>query len=185
MPDKKQDASFAIPAHLKLAWITIVSALLVVHLWSGRVNEVTLQLLLLLSIPWLPQVIESLKIGGFEIKSRLVDLEGQVEDHRKELERQQDMVNRLVTFSMSGNIDGHLQRIYNAKNRFRKGMPAHVPFDGHNPAVRNELCYLRDHGFIHQIDIDRLALDQNLAELINHTPTGEWYVELREKVEGR
>lgn len=186
MPDKKAELPFSIPPHFKLIWSVIISALFVIHLSSRKVDQVTLELLLLLSMPWILQVIESLKLpGGIEIKARLGTLENTVEDHRKDLEKQQEVVNMLVTFSMSGNIYGHLQRIYNAKNRTKQGQHALVPFDRNNPAVRSELCYLRDHGFIHQIDVDGLRQDENLAEVVGLTPTGEWYVELREKAEGR
>lgn len=180
------DIYFAIPPYFKLIWVAIIFALFVIHLVSGKVDQVTLELLLLLSIPWILQVVESLKLpGGIELKVRVGKLEDSVEDQRKDLERQQDIINKLVTFSMSGNIYGHLQRVYYAKIAIKNGQARHLGFDKNNPAVRNELSYLRDHGYIHQIDIDNLFHDQNLAEVVNLTPTGEWYVELREKAEGR
>lgn len=186
MHNKANEISFSIPPYFKFLWVVVIIALFVFHLVSGKVDQVTLELLLLLSIPWILQVIESLKLpGGIELKVRIGKLEDAVEDQRKDLEQQQDIVNKLVTFSMSGNIYGHLQRIYYAKIAMKNGQTRHLGFDKNNPAVKEELCYLRDHGYIHQIDVDNLFHDQNLAEIVNLTPIGEWYVQLREKAEGK
>jgi hypothetical protein len=185
MHNKTSDISFLIPPYFKLLWVIIISVLFVIHLVSGKVDQVMLELLLLLSMPWILQVIESFKLpGGIELKVRIGKLENTVEDQKKELERQQDVVNKLVTFSMSGNIYGHLQRIYYAKIAMKNGQTRHLGFDKNNPAVREEFSYLRDHGYIHQINVDNLFHDQNLAEIVNLTPIGEWYVQLREKAEG-
>lgn len=80
---------------------------------------------------------------------------------------------------MSGFIYGKLQQIYYAQKEQRPLVYAHI-----GQTVRREMRFLTDSGYIEDLKIDELKDGDDLAAKVRLTPAGEWYVELRERLEG-
>ena len=136
-----------------------------------------LVLLVLALLPWISTIIESIELpGGGKVEFRKIVHE--VQQQRQQLDAQQEIVNRLVIFSMSHLIFQHLQGIYHSS---RSG--GEYLFQGDLEAFRRDLRYLRDNGYLHHFHVRELHQGQNLAEVLRLTPVAEFYVDLREKLE--
>lgn len=91
-----------------------------------------------------------------------------------------DMLEKLLAFSMAGFIYGHLQTLYFAKRNQKPMIYDHI-----GQTVRREIQFLTDNGYIKHVSQDELRAETDLSQRLDLTPAGEWYVELREAMEGR
>jgi hypothetical protein len=121
------------------------------------------------------------RLGPFEINRKLDELTAQGHELRKEideqqqkLEQQQELINKLVVYSMSASIYRHLWHIARS--------PEYLY---HNePWFQRQMYFLSDNGFIQPRASTFLVFDQalegrNLGEVSKLTPIGEFLLELR------
>lgn len=155
-------------------WAGAVLALVAAHMTSEalRIDEITLGLLVLAVLPWLLDLVKSIRVGDFELELR--DLERQVDRQDEVLQRQQRQINELVRYSMSASVFRHLCGIALLR-RYE-----YV----HGDADRRELYFLRDAGYIRPrsgdfVDFGPDLHKQNLADLAEPTPIGWTCIRLR------
>jgi hypothetical protein len=152
-----------------LHWVSTVGGLLLSWPTVGL-------LAILLFFKPLNRLAKELTKGGGDISLRL----GQFELHRKlheltvRLDEQQELINKLVVYSMSASIYRHLWHI------------AHSPeYLYHNePWFQRQMYFLSDNGFLQPMESRFLIFDhnlegRNLAEVTKLTPIGEFLVRLR------
>jgi hypothetical protein len=89
-----------------------------------------------------------------------------------------EILKKLIGFSMSGYIYGHLQKLCLSRRAAKSLIYKRI-----DETVRAEFQFLIDHGYIRHIDVKSLQSDENLAARLEPTPAGEWYVDLREQLE--
>ena len=182
----KKQSELNIPNYIRFIWSGIALILIIVRLlWSDiKIDEITLGLLIIGSLPWFLSIIETTKLpGGIEIKMRVLERavqnqEQEVQEQKLKLYRQQEIIHKLVAYSMSGFIFGQLQRIFYAQKNKEL-----YTFDG-SIIVKRELQFLFDHGYIEYVNLQELQQGENLTEKVKITPAGELYVQLREELEG-
>lgn len=97
---------------------------------------------------------------------------------QEQLEHQQNIINKIVLYSMSHLIFQHLAGIHHAAEKGGEYL-----FQGNLDAFRRDLRFLRDHGYLHHFHVNELQDGQNLATSLRLTPNGLFYVELREEFE--
>lgn len=114
----------------------------------------------------------------------VVDNQGEkIQTQQTKIKNQQEIINKLVLYSMSSFIYNHLKSIYYCKNH--GGTDTDFEYIYHNNEnMRNEMCYLRDNNFIKRVDNTFLEFDldldgKNLVPIVELTDAGNWYVELR------
>jgi hypothetical protein len=107
-------------------------------------------------------------IGRQELRAELTNV-------KEKVQQQQDIINRLVLFSMSFHIFRPLAEIYHRTKTGEEYL--------FNRGLEGQLRFLRDHGYIDWVGIRNLRDNQNLVGLVTLTPAGKLYVELREAFE--
>jgi Na+/alanine symporter len=168
--------------------ITLAAAvLLVAHLlWPKlAIDYISAVLIVIASLPWLPAILQSAKFpGGWELTFR--EMEGKVQNQQAELdkqrrllEKQQEIVNQLVVFSMAFFLFERLRGLYYARKRNNEYL-----FHKTDDYIK-DLRFLRDHGYIEIIGIGELHDGQDIARTVRLTPIGEYYVHLREEYEAK
>ena len=164
--------------------ITVAAvAILIAHLiWPNlSIDYITVGLVIIASLPWLPIILQSAKIpGGWEVTFR--EIENQVESQQVKiekqsriLEKQQEIINQLVIFSMAFFLFERLKGLYYA----RKNGNEYI-FHKTDDSIK-DLRYLRDNGYIDIIGIGQFHDGQDIAPTVKLTPIGEYYVQLREE----
>jgi hypothetical protein len=123
----------------------------------------------------------SIRWGQFEIRRKLDALTAQGQELRTEfkeqeaqLEAQQEIINKLVIYSMSASIYHHLWYIAQSREYLYHNEP---PF-------QRQMYFLSDNGFIQPTQASFLIFDQglegkNLTEVAKLTPIGDFLVQLR------
>ena len=111
-------------------------------------------------------------------------MRGDVKKQKDELEKQQEVINQLVIFSMSQPIFEKLRALYYCK---RDG-GEYIYRDEHEEATRREFFFLRDNGYLASttggyFDPGQNLIDQDIVPLVELTPIGNFYVEQREELE--
>jgi len=114
-----------------------------------------------------------------KLERRIDETEGEVQTQKSLLDEHRDILDRLIIFSMSGYIFGHLDHILDAKN---KGEPYTVQ---DIEKVRDELKFLKDHGYIEDFNPGDIAPGRNIADVIRLTDIAEWFVRFRFEAEKR
>lgn len=110
---------------------------------------------------------------------KLESLEKRVEHQKAQMERQQEIINQLVVFSMAFFLYRMLDDFY----RCGEGEMREYIFKKTDRFEHN-LRWLRDHGYLEMnFQIGSLQEGQNIADLVRLTPVGKFYVELRRSYE--
>jgi hypothetical protein len=111
--------------------------------------------------------ITSLSLGQFQVHRKLDEL-------TEKLDEQQEIINKLVVYSMSASIYRHLWHI------------AHSPeyLYRNEPWFQRQMYFLSDNGFIQPtmspfLSFDHTLEGRNLAAVSKPTPIGEFLVRLR------
>lgn len=172
---------------------TVVSVILVVILRKGLgINDSATTVAILL-VPLLVYGVASGRLkelsgpGGWdlkfaeEVKERLDQQEAKAEEQGKELERQQQLVNKIVANLLSFYHYKHLWYITFTTEYFYRD----------NENFRREMVLLQDLGFIKPIHAPYLnfyggehsLIDKNLSEEVEPTPIGRMVLELRGRPE--
>jgi hypothetical protein len=123
----------------------------------------------------------SFRVGQFEIRRKLDELTAQghelrkdIDEQEQKLEQQQELINKLVVYSMSASIYRHLWHIARSPEYLYRN----------EPWFQRQMYFLSDNGFIQPRASPFLVFDQaleskNLAEVSKLTPIGEFLLELR------
>lgn len=131
------------------------------------IDSVTLGLLLVACLPWFLSILESAKLPG--------GIEFTVARLQKTVGEQQELINQMVTYSMSENIYIHLWFIAHTEEYKYSN----------NDAMRRELYYLRDAGYLMPrggrgfLDFNQDVNGRNLVEFAEPTPIGWSILRLR------
>ncbi len=129
------------------------------------------------------------RVSKFGIKDVIVELREKVSDQqvqivgqREMIDKQKEILRRIVAFSMSFHIYKHLRELYYKSS----GGPSeeYLYQDYHE----RDFYFLRDHGYIESktpsfLHIKSFQRGQNLLDVVKLTRAGEFYVQLREEVE--
>lgn len=120
------------------------------------------------------------RLYEFRYKDIILNLKDTVKEQQEKINSQQEIINNLVIYSMSYSIFNHLKSIYYRT----KTNEEYLYYN--NEAMRREMYYLRDNGFIRRIDYKSLDFDNSLHEkdlikIVELTPIGNFFVELRDK----
>lgn len=139
-------------------------------------DNVSLILLIISLLPWMPGWIRSLKFGNFEVQFH--QLGDEVNRQKSEINQQQQIISEVVMYSMSESVYTHLWKINDAKEN-----DGEYKFSNNEPFAR-EMYYLRDSGYIESegpgfLDFNAGLEGKNLAELVKLTPIAERIIELR------
>lgn len=125
-----------------------------------------------------PQQIAGLILQTLTHRRKILTLESKMQEHQSALEsqkltldKQQEIINRLVVYSMAFFYFDRLKSLHDALTNgreyiFRKG-------------DAKDLEYLRDNGYIEIIGIGQLRDSQDISQLVKLTPIGKYYVNLR------
>ncbi len=165
--------------HAQLLFSVLAVALAGLHMLTRyRLDSIALALVVLAVLPWLvPWIranLRSVELPGAKIEF----LERRIESQEAQIGRQQDVINRLVLYSMSYYIFQHLSGLLRAQQQpngeylFRK-----------NDAFERDLRFLRDHGYLALFNVGELTDGENLARRLELTPAGKLYVQLRQEYE--
>ena len=106
-----------------------------------------------------------------EIENRMQDQKSALELQKRVLDKQQEIINKLVVYSMAFFYFKRLEGLHDAlTNRteyifYRKDA--------------KDLKYLRDNGYIEILGIGQLYDGQDISHMVKLTPIGEYYVNLR------
>jgi hypothetical protein len=154
--------------------------LLVLHMLrpDWEIDAVSIGLLVVAALPWLPAFVESLELPG-GVKLELRALEQRVQEQGRTIEDQQQIINELVVFSMAQHLARHLGELYDRAT----SQGEYLYRD--NADFKRDLLFLRDHGFIESalpgqyLNVDALRDGQNLVGYVKLTPVGTFYVEQR------
>jgi hypothetical protein len=162
---------------LLVSVVALASLLLVVfkgvEVQSGIVALVTIAIL-----PWVAAVIETMELpGGAKVMFR--EVREKVERQEQQLNVQQEIITQLVVYSMAGYIFDHLSKLYHGN---RDGGEYLFRDD---EAMKWDLRYLRDHGYLEHFHIRSLRDGENLIGQLRLTPMGNFLVELREQLQAR
>jgi hypothetical protein len=122
---------------------------------------------------------ELIKRNLQNVQSNVSETAHIVQKQQSQLKDQRDIIDKLVLFSMSGFIFGHLEHILNAQIT---GQPYTVD---HIDKVQDELRFLKDHGYIWDFDPSDIRPGRNIAEVIRLTDIAQWFVQLRLETEKR
>jgi hypothetical protein len=176
------------PVPVQIAWVAAAVTLIILRMfWSQlSIDSTTVGLLLVAGVPWLFSVLESAKLpGGIELKLRSMEekVESQkehVEQQDRELQRQQDIINQLVVYTMSDYIFWHLCQIFHKQHDgkgdyiFRK-----------NQDFEHDLRFLMDNGYIKYVDVANMADGTDLVKVVELTPVGTFMVQQREQLRAK
>jgi hypothetical protein len=108
------------------------------------------------------------------LENHLVSQGERISSQETMLQKQQEIINQLVIYSMSASIYYHLWFISETEEyRYRD-----------EDWFQREMYFLRDNGYIQPIGrgfltFDRELHDKNLVEVSKLTPVGEFYVQMR------
>jgi hypothetical protein len=143
-----------------------------------KIDNTILFLLVIALIPWMPDFINTVKFGEYEIK--FDRLKYKVAEQKEELDKQKIMIHEMVIYAMSESIYKHLWEIdYRTSNGgeylYRE-----------NPPFKREMYYLRDNGYIENIkadfiDFDSHMHDKDLTQLVKLTPIGNFIIQMRKE----
>lgn len=114
------------------------------------------------------------------LHERITEQQGALTKQERTLQEQQQTINKLVMYSMAHYIFRHLSGIYHGQRGERQ---AEYLFRNDEP-MRHDLRFLRDHGYIEDIEIGDLHDKENLVKRIKLTPVGRYCVEMREGIRG-
>jgi hypothetical protein len=134
-------------------------------------------------LPWVATLVEAVDLpGGGSLRFRRVEQrveiqERRVESQEKKLNEQQEIITQLVAYSMSWYLFELLSRIHHGQ---REG-GEYLYRD--NEAVRRDLRFLRDHGYLAHFYLSSLSDGQDLVKTLQLTPVGAFLVQLREQKE--
>lgn len=117
--------------------------------------------------------VESLKKREDKLSNRIVEQEAKID-------KQSDMIMKLVVYSMSEAIYCHLRKIYKKEQLIYSN----------EDWMRAQMYYLSDNGYIQSINDSNLSFGhsmngQDLCSHLKLTPAGEFLVELREMMAGK
>lgn len=153
-------------------------SLLISHIiWPELgIDYVSVILIIVAIVPWLPTLLESAKLPG-DVELKFRQISDDVKEQRQYIERQQELINKLVVYSMAYNHYDRLKELHDCCNnnnsyKFSKD-------DG----IIGQLLYLRDNNFIELWGIRGFEDGRDISKDLKITPTGEFYIELREKYE--
>jgi hypothetical protein len=172
-----------------------LAALIFAILRNVEVQVGIVALLVLAAFPWLAAAIESIDLpGGGSLRMRqineriqrqdeLLNVQGEkVEQHNqkvqsqdKQLHMQQQILNKLVVYSLSWYLFKMLATFYHLE---RSEAGEYLFRD--DDRMRQDLRFLRDHGYLEHFTIAELRDGENLVGKIRLTPVGNYLVELRE-----
>lgn len=111
------------------------------------------------------------------IRNNLKDVQTNINETADTVQQQREIIDKLVLFSMSGFIFGHLEHILSAQ---KTGRPYKVD---DIDKVRGELKFLKDHGYIWDFNPNHITRGRNIAEVIRLTDIAQWFVPLRLETE--
>ena len=132
-------------------------------------------LVLVAVLPWMAAVLEAVDVPGLgSVRFRQVEQRVERQEHR--LAEQQEIIAQLVVYSMSWYLFDLLSKLY---HRRREG-GEYLYRD--NEAMRRDLRFLRDHGYLEHFTISTLQDGQDLVSTLTLTPVGNFLVELREQI---
>jgi hypothetical protein len=166
----RDDLSLPIKVGISIAAVVLIA--LRIHN-KDFIDATSLGIFGLGSLPWIISDIRTVKLpGGIEITIKT--LEDKVKDNASKIESQQEIINKLVKYSMSASIYKPLWYICKGQQYIYH----------HNPTNERELYFLRDAGYIEPRSGGFLVFDQkingrNLSDIAKCTPIGEICVQLR------
>jgi hypothetical protein len=158
------------------------------------IDNTSLLLLLIgitaLLLPYLPDYVESLAFGSTKVELRRKEMEQQreiIDKQANQLEHQNEIIQKIVAFSMSFHIYKHIQELHK-----KSQMPGEMYL--YRRYHKQDMYFLRDHGYIEKktdgseqdnfLRIGSLVPEQtNLLDVVKLTPAGTLYFELRELFE--
>ena len=148
-----------------------------------KIDAITLGLLVIAILPWLPRLLESAKLpGGWEVTFRRLettvhDQGAQISDQKAQITSLQETINNLVKYSMSSSVFNHLAGIA-CMYEYRYA---------NNEGFRREMYFLRDNGFIRPkskpgfLDFDDSLNGHNLVDVAEPTEIGWDAIKLRKE----
>ncbi len=131
-------------------------------------------LVVLAILPWLSTVLEAVDLLGV-VSLRFRQVEKKVKEQEKQLNAQNEIIAQLVVYSVAWYIFELLSQLY---HRAREG-GEYLYRD--NEAMKRDLRFLRDHGYLEHFTISELRDGQDLVTTLTLTPVGNFLVELRER----
>jgi hypothetical protein len=172
-----------------------LAALIFAILRNVEVQVGIVALVVLAAFPWLAAAIESIDLpGGGSLRMRqinerirqqdeLLNVQGEkveqqnekVQSQDKQLHMQQQILNKLVVYSLSWYLFKMLATFYHLE---RSEAGEYLFRD--DDRMRYDLRFLRDHGYLEHFTIAELRDGENLVGKIRLTPVGNYLVELRE-----
>jgi hypothetical protein len=161
----------------KLFISAIAAGLLILSVLRGiDVNAGVVALAVIAVLPWLAPLIDTMELpGGGSVTFR--EVKEEIGKQKEQLNAQQEIINQLVIYSMSGYLFNLLSQLY---HRARDG--GEYRFTNDESMIR-DLRYLRDHGYLEHFYIRQLPEGTNLAGQLKLTPVGNYFVEVREALE--
>jgi hypothetical protein len=161
-----------------LVSVVALASLLLVVFKGVEVQSGIVALVAIAILPWVAAVIETMELpGGGKVMFR--EVRETVKRQEEQLNEQQKIITQLVIYSMSGYIFELLARLYHGN---RDGGEYLFRDD---EAMKRDLRYLRDHGYLEHFYIGYLNDGENLIGKIRLTPVGNFLVELREPFQAR
>lgn len=142
-----------------------------------KIDEITLALVFLATLPWLIPVLRSnVKRGKFFgqevefLEQKVGEQEKRISQTETQVLEAQEKINAVVTYSLAFYLFKHLSKLYHEREyHFNK-----------DPNFERELRFLRDLGYLEFFRIGELRDGENLVGKLKLTPLGKILVELRE-----
>jgi hypothetical protein len=162
-----------------ILFLIIILALAILHILGViKFDAISLSLIFLSVLPFLfPYLTKNFK--SFEIFGIKAELIEKLEKQEVELKNQQEIINKLVIYSMAFYLDAMLRDFLKCE----KGEMQEYIFKK-TRRFEHRIEYLIDTGFLEKsINPDKLVDGENIAIKVKLTPIGKYYVELRNEFE--
>ena len=191
-PNSRRAEGMVIFSTNAVRWLVTFGAVILligqqIHPDSNRLNAITLGLLGLAILPWILPILRqeglaSLTVGNWklefqELEVKVVEQQEKLHVQEDKIKAQQKVIDKIVAYSLSGFIYGHLKGIVLAQERNGEYL------FHRNDVMPRELQYLQDSGFIEYLDLDSLTDDESMVPKVKVTQAGRMFVELRESLE--
>jgi hypothetical protein len=152
------------------------AALAVYHVQTRKLDAIALALVALSLIPaLLPFIKENIKSIELPSGIKVELLEMKVKRQEAKLEKQQEIINQLVVYSMAFYLYEMLADLYKCE----QGTLKEYIFKK-TGNFEHHIRYLRDQGYLEMtFRVGALSDGENIASKVKLTPVGKFYVELR------
>jgi hypothetical protein len=170
----------------KMDWFFPVVALIIFIVsvkYNHTISVGEAALFVIAMLPLISRFLENVNMPGVvslqfkkEVKDTLDSQQTQLDQQKIVIEKQQQIINEIVIYSMSHGIFCILRELYH-----RKINGGEYLFRNNEITIK-DLRFLRDHGYLEQFATIDLKDGENLVNRLDLTPVGKFYVEQREKL---